>query len=110
MLKKYLGLSEMEIAENDKMWHEERGTEEPTSKLQGSDLRTVGVTPGAIGTDLETVSDIEAAQGGGGAPGGPLGAPPIGGEVGAAGVPSPTGGAGGGAGGGATAGAALGGA
>jgi hypothetical protein len=108
MLKKYLGLSDMELAENDKMWHEERGTEQPKGMIQGADLRTVGVTPGAISTDLETVSDIQAAEQGGGL-GGP-GAPPIGGEVGAAGVPSPTGGAGGGAAGGQTAGAALGGA
>jgi hypothetical protein len=98
----------MELAENDKMWHEERGTEQPKAMIQGADLRTVGVTPGAISTDLETVSDIQAAEQGGGV--GVIGAPPIGGEVGAAGVPSPTGGAGGGAAGGQTAGAALGGA
>jgi Bacteriophage T4-like portal protein (Gp20) len=105
MLKKYLGLTEVEMAENDRLWHEERGTEEPTSKIQGTDLRTVGVTPGAIGTDLETVSDIQAANQAG-APGGP---PPtsVPGEIGAAGVPSPTGGAGGGAAGGATAGSTF---
>jgi len=108
MLKKYLGLTDMELADNDRMWHEERGTQEPKTNIQGSDLRTVGVTPGAISTDLETVSDIQAAEQGGGFGG--VGTPPIGGEVGAAGVPSPTGGAGGGAAGGSTAGAALGGA
>jgi len=108
MMKKYLGLTEMEMAENEKMWHEERGSDEPTTQIQGADLRTVGVTPGAINTDLDTVSDIEASQGGPGEVGG--GPPPeAGGEVGAGGVPSPTGGAGG-AQGGATAGAALGGA
>ena len=104
MLKKYLGLSELEMAENDKMWHEERGTEEPASKLQGSDLRTVGVTPGAIGGDLETISDIQGAQGGPTPGGAPAIVP---GEVGAGGIPSPTGGAGGGAAGGSTAGAPL---
>jgi Bacteriophage T4-like portal protein (Gp20) len=107
MLKKYLGLSDMEMAENEKLWHEERGSEEAQSKLQGSDLRSVGVTPGAIGGDLETISDIQAAQGG---PGGGNIPPAVpGGEIGAGGVPSPTGGAGGGQ-GGSTAGAALGGA
>ena len=104
MLKKYLGLSELEMAENDKMWHEERGTEEPASKLQGSDLRTVGVTPGAIGGDLETISDIQGAQGGPTPGGAPAIVP---GEVGAGCIPSPTGGAGGGAAGGSTAGAPL---
>jgi len=106
MLKKYLGLSDLEMAENDRLWHEEHGTEEVSSKLQGSDLRNVGVTPGAIGGDLETIGDIQNAQGG---PGGNIPPAVPGGEVGAGGVPSPTGGAGGGQGGG-TAGAALGGA
>lgn len=110
MLKKYLGLSEIEMAENDKMWHEERGTQQPESKLQGTDLRNVGVTPGGIGGDLEAISDIEAAQGGGEGGPTPGGAPQlVPGEVGAGGVPSPTGGAGGGAAGGSTAGAPLGG-
>jgi len=107
MMKKYLGLSEIEMAENDKMWHEERGEKTPESAMQGSDLRTVGVTPGGINTDLETLSDIEATGQEGGLEGGPP--PEPGGEIGAAGAPSPTGGAGGGAAGGATAGAALGG-
>ena len=109
MMKKYLGLTEMEMAENDKMWHEERGNDEPATQIQGADLRTVGVTPGAINTDLDTVSDIEAAQGAPGNLGGGGPPPEAGGEIGAGGIPSPTGGAGG-AQGGATAGAALGGA
>lgn len=107
MLKKYLGLSELEMAENDRMWHEERGEEAPQSQLQGSDLRNVGITPGGINTDLDTISDIQAAG-----PQGPeaAGGPPITptGEVGAGGTPSAA--AGTAAGGGQTAGAALGGA
>jgi Bacteriophage T4-like portal protein (Gp20) len=85
MLKKYLGLSEIEIAENNKLWHEERNTEAEESALQGSDLRSVGVTPGGINTDMETLSDIEAQppeggeQAAGGAPQGEVGA---GGEAG----------------------------
>jgi hypothetical protein len=107
MLKKYLGLSDLEMAENDRMWHEERGEEAPESQLQGSDLRNVGITPGGINTDLDTISDIQAAgdqgaEGGGGAPVTPTG------EVGAGGTPSAA--AGTAAGGGQTAGAALGGA
>jgi hypothetical protein len=69
MLKKYLGLTELELAENDKLWHEERGQEEPASLLQGSDLRTVGVTPGGINTDMDTLGDIAAQQPGAGVPG-----------------------------------------
>jgi hypothetical protein len=106
MLKKYLGLTDLEMAENDRMWHEERGEDEPTSQLQGSDLRNVGITPGGINTDLDTISDIQAA-GDQGAEG--LGGPPVTptGEVGAGGTPSAAAGT---AGGGQTAGAALGGA
>ena len=58
MLKKYLGLTEIEMAENDKMWHEERGTKKTQSQLQGSDLRSVGVTPGSLNTDMEALDDI----------------------------------------------------
>ena len=107
MLKKYLGLSDLEMAENDRMWHEERGEDEPTSQLQGSDLRNVGITPGGINTDLDTISDIQAA-GDQGAEG--TGGPPVTptGEVGAGGTPSAA--AGTASGGGQTAGAALGGA
>jgi len=106
MLKKYLGLSDLEMAENDRMWHEEHGEEAPESQLQGSDLRNVGITPGGINTDLDTISDIQAAgdqgaEGAGGAPVTPTG------EVGAGGTPSAAAGT---AGGGQTAGAALGGA
>lgn len=52
MLKKYLGLSDVEIKENEQMWREETGTATQPSAA-GSDMRNVGVTPGAINTDLE---------------------------------------------------------
>ena len=105
MLKKYLGLTDMEMAENDQMWHEERGTQESNNKLQGSDLRNVGVTPGAINTDLDTLGDIEANP-----DMGPEGGPMPGqegpqGEVGAGGVAGTMPGAGGGGGAGSAAGA-----
>ena len=93
------------MAENDQMWHEERGTQESNNKLQGSDLRNVGVTPGAINTDLDTLGDIEAnpdmGPDGGPMPGqeGPQG------EVGAGGVAGTMPGAGGGGGAGSAAGA-----
>ena len=93
------------MAENDKMWHEEHGEDTPQSQMQGSDLRNVGVTPGAINTDFETLSDIEAGNQQGIVGGGPP--PEAGGEIGAGGIPSPTGGAGGAAAGGQTAGATL---
>ena len=79
MLKKYLGLSDIEIAENEKMWLEERDTGPADSGMQGSDLRNVGVTPGGINTDMETLDNIEAEN--------PEGNPDMpNGEVGAGGV------------------------
>jgi len=79
MLKKYLGLSDIEIAENEKMWLEERDTGPADSGIQGSDLRNVGVTPGGINTDMETLDNIEAEN--------PEGMPEMpNGEVGAGGV------------------------
>jgi len=87
MLKKYLGLTEMEMAENEKLWHEERGTAEMMS-AQGADMRNVGITPGGITGDLDTIGDLSADAGAGedlpgvepnisqgGAPGAPGGAP-----------------------------------
>jgi hypothetical protein len=86
MLKKYLGLNEMEMAENEKLWHEERGTAEMLA-AQGSDMRNVGITPGGITGDLDTIGDLSADAGAelppgaepnlstGGAPGAPGGAP-----------------------------------
>jgi len=60
MLKKYLGLTEMEIKENEKLWEEERGDQAMDSQIQGTDLRSVGVTPGDINTDLDNITGLEA--------------------------------------------------
>lgn len=57
ILKKYLGLTEIEMQENEKLWHEERGTPDAPSAT-GSDMRSLGITPGGITSDLETLDDI----------------------------------------------------
>jgi hypothetical protein len=62
MLKKYLGLSEVEMQENDKLWAEEKG-EADINQLDGTDLRNVGVTPGGIGGDLDNIGGLEADLG-----------------------------------------------
>jgi hypothetical protein len=54
MLKRFLGLSEEELQENDRMWSEENGTS-TRGKTSGEDLRSVGLTPGDINTDLDTL-------------------------------------------------------
>jgi len=51
MLKRFLGISEEELAENDKLWAEENGTTQAQQTV-GEDLRSVGVTPGGLNTDL----------------------------------------------------------
>ena len=50
-LKRFLGLSEEEMAQNQVMWSEEKG-EARDDAVKGSDLRNVGVTAGGIGSDI----------------------------------------------------------
>lgn len=70
LLKRYLGLSEEEILENEQMWREER--EQPElQQATGQDLRAVGVSPGAMETDIETGQQMTNLQ-----PAGPGGEPP----------------------------------
>jgi hypothetical protein len=57
MLKKYLGLSEIEMEENERLWREERA-EVDIDQTQGSDLRNVGVTPGGINTDMDNLDQF----------------------------------------------------
>jgi hypothetical protein len=59
-LQRFLGLTEEEIKENEKLWREEQNkdnTEEP----KGSDLRNIGVSLGDIESDQDAASDLEAA-------------------------------------------------
>ena len=90
LLKRYLGLTEEEIAENEELWHEERDQAEPAGTT-GSDLRGVGVNPAdfegdiAMGQEMSTLGEPGAETGAPGA--GPAGAVPPGGQPGAAVVP-----------------------
>ena len=84
MMSRYLGLSEEEIVENEKMWREERDQPE-LQTTQGQDLRSVGITPAGLEQDIQTGQDL-AAMGTPEAPvAGPAGVPP----AGPAGVPLP---------------------
>ena len=50
-LKRFLGLSQEEITENERLWQEENGAKlTPTSDAAG-ELRSAGITPGAISAD-----------------------------------------------------------
>jgi hypothetical protein len=60
IMKKYLGLSDIEIKENEKMWFEEQGNLGVDADTSGSDLRNVGISTGDIGGDLDNIADLEA--------------------------------------------------
>jgi hypothetical protein len=61
MLKRYLGLSEEEIVENETMWKEERDEPELTT-TQGQDLRSIGITPAGLETDIATGQELAGAE------------------------------------------------
>ena len=57
-LERFLGLTEEEIAKNERMWKEER--EEPEdNEVKSADLRSVGLSAGDIDGDLETADQLE---------------------------------------------------
>ena len=94
MMKKYLGLTDVEIKENEKMWFEEQGEPGVDEDTTGSDLRNVGISSGDIGGDLDTLDDLEGsddigAEGGAdlGAEGSTEGGTPAGGTPGGGALP-----------------------
>ena len=86
LMERFLGLSEQEMNDNERLWNEEQGDIE-SAPAPGADLRSVGVTPGGIASDLEAVAPPpgEAPAGAGAAPmGGAAPAAPMGGAASAA--------------------------
>jgi hypothetical protein len=57
LLKRYLGLTEEEILENEKLWKEERDLSELVN-VSGQDLRSVGVTPAGMDADIDMGDDL----------------------------------------------------
>jgi len=53
LMKRYLGMSEQELTENEMQWREEQGQAENTGPNQAN-LRNVGITPGGLSSDLES--------------------------------------------------------
>jgi hypothetical protein len=89
LLERYLGLSKEEIVENEQMWREERDQPE-LSTTQGQDLRSIGITPAGLETDIQAGQDLAAMA----EPGVDLGgATPGAGAAPATGLAVPTGGA-----------------
>jgi len=91
LLKRYLGLTEDEIRENEQLWREERDEPE-TASASGQDLRSVGITPSDFESDIETGAELaDTGELGGELPGAAPGTGP--GQQPAAGAapPGPTG-------------------
>ena len=88
MLERFLGLSKDEIEQNEKMWREERDQPE-LQTTQGQDLRSIGITPAGMETDIATgeeMSNLQAPGAEGGLPATPAGG--VGGTLPGAGAPA----------------------
>lgn len=57
-LKRFLGLTEEELVENEQLWAEEQSEAEST-EASGQDLRSVGMMPGDMDSDLETADALD---------------------------------------------------
>jgi hypothetical protein len=60
-LERFLGLTEEEIAKNEKLWEEEN-KKEVSLDPKGSDLRNVGVSSGDFEADQSTADEIESTE------------------------------------------------
>jgi hypothetical protein len=88
-MERFLGLSQEEIKENEKLWNEERvEPDTDADQAKGSDLRSIGISTSDIDGDLETADGLDAAAEA--PPEGDMGAvPPVGGAPAAGAPPAP---------------------
>ena len=61
MMKRYLGLTEEELVENETLWAEERDEPELTT-TQGQDLRSIGITPAGLESDINMGQELGGAE------------------------------------------------
>jgi hypothetical protein len=62
-MKRFLGLSEEEMAENERLWAEENGKSHPAVTDSSGELRGVGVSQAGIEADSTAMTDTEAPPG-----------------------------------------------
>ena len=62
-LKRFLGLTDEEIAENERYWAEENGQGEPTETDAAGELRSAGLSAAGIEGDLGAAGDLSAPEG-----------------------------------------------
>jgi hypothetical protein len=60
-MKRFLGMTEDEIKENETMWRQENGNNLKGDIDAGSQLRSAGITPGGLAADMGT-QDAEAPE------------------------------------------------
>jgi hypothetical protein len=60
-MKRFLGLSQEEITENEQQWKEENGAKLEAPTTAAAELRSAGITPGGIAAD-QTGQDTEAPE------------------------------------------------
>jgi hypothetical protein len=61
LLERFLGLSEDEIRRNEELWKEERAEPE-MSTTAGQDLRSIGITPAGLESDITTGQELAGAE------------------------------------------------
>ena len=82
-MKRFLGLTAEEVAENERLWAEENGKGEPTMTDAAGEMRSAGLSASGIEADLDAAGDMTSeddmgGEGEDGAPGTPPGAAPPG--------------------------------
>jgi hypothetical protein len=79
LMKRYLGMSEQEVAENEAAWAEEKGDAE-LAQPEAPGLRSVGISPGGVGAEIESLGpDLGTAEPLAGGPEAGVGQPAAGG-------------------------------
>jgi hypothetical protein len=68
MLERFLGLTQDEIKQNEELWREERDKPEVQSN-SGQDLRSVGITPSGLESDINMAQEVAGMDQTGGAAG-----------------------------------------
>ena len=62
-MKRFLGLTDEEVAENERMWGEESGKGQPTYTDAAGELRSAGLSAAGIEGDLGMSGDLTAPEG-----------------------------------------------
>jgi len=61
-LKRFLGLTDEEVAENERLWGEESGKGQPTHTDAAGELRSAGLSAAGIEGDLDMAGDLTAPE------------------------------------------------